>query len=91
MSASYVESNLPERKKVKHHKDKNSSNKYKAVASMKQRLFDMFAEFKINRDEAHSFLQSVMEKTLDYKRQKSRQEVDLCRAIEEQYNSLTQA
>ena len=77
---------IPARKKVKIHQDKHVATKYKAIATMKQRIFDMFNEFNMNRTEAREFLRST-EKTLGFEPQTEQR---LRTVIEEQYQSLEQ-
>ena len=79
-------STMPARKKVKFYQDRHSATKYKAVANMKQRMFDMFTEFNMNRAEAREFLRSA-EKTLGFE---SQTECHFRTVIEEQYKSLGQ-
>ena len=86
MVANATESTCPPRKKSKKHKDKHTSNQYKALSAMMRKLFDMFDEYCLERDDALAFLQ-VAQQELGHEPEEA---TNFRNVVQEQYSSLTQ-
>ena len=83
--------NIPPKKKPKLHKERGRSSKFKAVANLRGKLFEMFDEIHMNRAHAKDFLLHCL-RELEYECNPAPVDtVNLHDAIQEQYDSLNQS